>query len=200
MIYLRQVAPPGVSTVPGDTLFSVHCSLSFLLTAHARVLYIMHSNRKEAIKMQHSVRSDMSWWMRLQCCSSFQFDLFTVVMINFHAVMLCSGCISLSLCSLMRLWSKRSLHAYILALNLGGWLDDILYNLSVRRHGATGKHFTPACLRFFWNRKGHKYPANQLYKLYTIVNWLKLAVSFVYTHLENNYMTFQFQFYWVCCS
>lgn len=39
MIYLRQVAPPGVSVVPGDTLFSVYFSLSPSVTAHVQTLY-----------------------------------------------------------------------------------------------------------------------------------------------------------------
>ncbi len=58
MIYLRQVAPRGVSSVPGDTLFSVHCSLSvslFLTHCKCTCNLNMYFGRKEHIKMQYSV-------------------------------------------------------------------------------------------------------------------------------------------------
>lgn len=57
MIYLRQVAPPGVNTVPGDTLFSVHSSSPPSHTYCTHRYLHMHFKGKKVIKV-HDVTYD----------------------------------------------------------------------------------------------------------------------------------------------
>lgn len=157
MIYLRQVAPAGVSTVPWDTLFSVHCSLLVSpFFNHFPCMLILHMefNREGVIKIKRGLLCRVMMnvsalllviLLRLVCCHH---D-------SFCAVMHCPGLVAVSFCGSVYFSLKWSRYACIAVLHSGRWFDERSLNVVKWTKRETFQAFSQSQMFRLEQRKPH---------------------------------------------